>query len=46
MGVNFFQIEGEIYIEGGSNSIAEVRGLPGRERLNGQDDSDRWFYEV
>lgn len=50
-GVNFFQIEGEqgyIYIDGGSNGIAQVQVVTktGSETFNDQPDPDRWFYEV
>ena len=50
-GVNFFQIEGErgyIYIEGGSNGIAQVKVVTKEreETLNEQSSPDRWFYEV
>lgn len=50
-GVNFFQIEGEkgyIYINNGSNGIAQVRVVTkaGEEVFNEQPNPDRWFYEV
>ena len=50
-GVNFFQIEGEkgyIYIQGGSNGIAEVQVVTksSEETFNMQENSDRWFYEI
>lgn len=50
-GVNFFQIEGEkgyIYIQNGSNGIAEIRVVTktSDEIFNEQDNPDRWFYEV
>lgn len=50
-GVNFFQIEGEtgyIYIQNGSNGLAEIRVVTkiSDETFNEQPDPDRWFYEV
>lgn len=50
-GVNFFQIEGEqgyIYIQGGSNGIAQVRVVTKTrdDTYNEQPDPDRWYYEV
>ena len=50
-GVNFFQIEGEkgyIYIQNGSNGIAQVRVVTktSDETFNEQPNPDRWFYEV
>lgn len=50
-GVNFFRIEGEkgeIYIEKGSNGIAQVKVITagGEEVFNEQENPDRWFYEV
>ena len=50
-GVNFFQIEGEegyLYVKGGSSSLEEVKIVTkqSQECLNGQDNTDRWFYEV
>ncbi len=50
-GENFFQIEGEagyIYIQNGSNGIAQVRIVTktSDETFNAQPCADRWFYEV
>ena len=50
-GINFFQIEGEkgyIYIQNGSNGIAQVRVVTktSDEIYNAQPNPDRWFYEV
>lgn len=50
-GVNSFQIEGEqgyIYVEGGSNGIAQVRVVTktSDDIYNEQPDPDRWYYEV
>lgn len=50
-GVNFFQIEGEtgyIYIESGSNGLAQIRVVTKDtdETFNEQPDPDRWYYEV
>lgn len=50
-GINFFQIEGEkgyIYIQNGSNGIAQVRVVTKNsdETYNAQPNPDRWFYEV
>lgn len=50
-GANYFQIEGEqghIYIQGGSNGIAQVRVVTktGDDTYNEQPDPDRWYYEV
>lgn len=50
-GVNSFQIEGEegyIYIQGGSNGIAQVRVVTktSDDTYNEQPDPDRWYYEV
>lgn len=50
-GVNFFQIEGEngfIYIENGSNELAQIRTVTkdSDETFQQQPEPDRWFYEV
>ena len=50
-GANFFRIEGEngeIYIEKGSNGIAQVKVITAgaEEEFNAQETPDRWFYEV
>ena len=50
-GVNFFQIEGEkgyIYIKDGSGALGEVKVVTkeSEEVFNGQDNPDRWSYEV
>ena len=50
-GVNYFQIEGEqgyIYIDGGSNGLADIRVVTRDSdcHYNDQPDPDRWYYEV
>ncbi len=50
-GVNFFLIEGEegyIYVEGGSNGLAQIRVVTKTSEAvyNDQPDPDRYFYEV
>ncbi len=50
-GVNFFQIEGEdgyIYVRDGSNGLAQIEVVTrtSAKTLNGQENPDRWFYEV
>lgn len=50
-GVNMVQLEGEkgyLYIQGGSNGIAQVKVVTtaGEECFNDQPNPDRWFYEV